>query len=210
MLRHSNIWLAIDRLAQERGLTTSGLARLGGLDPTTFNKSKRQAHDGRLRWPSTESIAKVLEATGATLGEFLAFAGDGTGIGSIRNLPLIGVDQVTGKGYFDDFGHPIGEGWDKIPFPELRDPQAFALEVMDDRLAPIYRQGDVLVVSPNAGPRRGDRIVARVRPNRFLFGTLVRRSALRLELTPLPRGEQELALPMERVHWVGRIIWCSQ
>ena len=41
MLTHSDIWNAVDRLAARAGLSASGLAKKAGLDPTTFNKSKR-------------------------------------------------------------------------------------------------------------------------------------------------------------------------
>ena len=63
MLSHSQIWTALDRLAARAGLSPSGLAKKSGLDPTTFNKSKRITPDGRPRWPSTESVAKALDAT---------------------------------------------------------------------------------------------------------------------------------------------------
>ena len=63
MLTHSRIWNAIDTLAETHGMSASGLAKKAGLDPTTFNKSKRIAADGRPRWPSTESVAKILQAT---------------------------------------------------------------------------------------------------------------------------------------------------
>src|SRR5262245_51339617 len=71
-LTHEWIWRAIDTLAERGGLSPSALARLAGLDPTTFNRSKRLTPEGRPRWPSTESIAKVLQATGTTLDEFAA------------------------------------------------------------------------------------------------------------------------------------------
>ncbi|WP_337232551.1 hypothetical protein, partial [Vibrio cholerae] len=67
---HESVWAAIDALAERHSLSASGLARRAGLDPTTFNKSKRYASDGRARWPSTESLAKVMEATGSTFDEF--------------------------------------------------------------------------------------------------------------------------------------------
>jgi hypothetical protein len=54
MLTHGQVWAALDRLAERAGLSPSGLARRPGLDPTTFNKSKRITPDGRERWPSTE------------------------------------------------------------------------------------------------------------------------------------------------------------
>jgi len=64
VLSHDKVWAAIDALASQNGLSPSGLARLAGLDPTTFNPSKRVAGDGRPRWPSTESLAKILAVTG--------------------------------------------------------------------------------------------------------------------------------------------------
>lgn len=71
MLTHVQIWNAIDRLADAHGYSTSGLAKRAGLDPTTFNKSKRFSGEGKERWPSTESVAKVLNVTGT---DFVAFA----------------------------------------------------------------------------------------------------------------------------------------
>ena len=75
MLTHNQIWGAIDALAARHGLSPSGLAKLAGLDPTTFNKSKRGGANGKLRWPSTESVSKVLSATGASLDEFVTLVG---------------------------------------------------------------------------------------------------------------------------------------
>jgi phage repressor protein C with HTH and peptisase S24 domain len=71
MLTHAQVWNAIDRLADAHGYSTSGLAKRAGLDPTTFNKSKRFSGEGKERWPSTESVAKVLNVTGT---DFVAFA----------------------------------------------------------------------------------------------------------------------------------------
>ncbi len=70
MLTHSHIWTAIDALAAKAELTPSGLARRAGLDATAFNKSKRMAPNGRPRWPSMESVARALNVTGVSLGEF--------------------------------------------------------------------------------------------------------------------------------------------
>src|SRR5579871_999914 len=80
-LTHEQIWSALDRLAARASLSPSGLARRAGLDPTTFNKSKRVTADGRERWPSTESVAKSLAATGATLDQFVALISDDAGDG---------------------------------------------------------------------------------------------------------------------------------
>ena len=76
MLTHAQIWTAIDRLAARAGLSASGLAKKVGLDPTTFNKSKRITPDGRARWPSTESVAKALAATGIGIDTFVSLIDD--------------------------------------------------------------------------------------------------------------------------------------
>jgi len=77
LLTHEQIWSALDRLAARASLSPSGLARRAGLDPTTFNKSKRVTADGRERWPSTESVAKALAAADASIDIFVELMGDG-------------------------------------------------------------------------------------------------------------------------------------
>jgi phage repressor protein C with HTH and peptisase S24 domain len=77
LLTHEQIWSALDRLAARAQLSPSGLARRAGLDPTTFNKSKRVTADGRERWPSTESLAKALAAADASIDIFVELMGDG-------------------------------------------------------------------------------------------------------------------------------------
>ena len=86
MLTHKQIWTAIDALAARHDMSPSGLAKLAGLDPTTFNKSKRGGANGKLRWPSTESVSKVLAATGATLDEFVSLVEGG--VARSRMVPL--------------------------------------------------------------------------------------------------------------------------
>ena len=71
MLTHQAIWRGIDMLAERNRLSASGLAKRAGLDPTTFNKSKRTTKQGKPRWPSTESLSKVLEATSTTMTDFV-------------------------------------------------------------------------------------------------------------------------------------------
>lgn len=73
MFTHGQIWQGIDRLASSHGYSASGLAKLAGLDATSFNKSKRTSPEGKPRWPSTESLSKVLAVTNATMSDFVSF-----------------------------------------------------------------------------------------------------------------------------------------
>ncbi len=209
MLRHSDIWNAIDRLARDRGLSPSGLAKKAGLDPTTFNKSKRKTRDGKERWPSTESLSKVLQATGASLNEFIAYVG-GLGTAAYQNIPVIGFAQAGTAGYFDDAGYPSGAGWEEIPFLNVGDPHAYALEVSGDSMEPVYRDGDVLIVSPAAETRRGDRVVLKARDGEVMAKILRRKTSYKFELSSLNTEHPDRWLAAEDVEWVARVVWASQ
>ncbi|MGE5502963.1 MAG: S24 family peptidase [Actinomycetota bacterium] len=210
MLKHADIWAAIDALARDHGLTASALARKAGLDPTTFNKSKRITREGKPRWPSTESVAKVLEATGATLAELVGYIDGRAPSRPAATIPLIGFAQAGDRGYFDDAGYPTGGGWDEIPFPEVGDQHAYALEVSGDSMEPLYRDGDRVIVSPAASVRRGDRVVGRTTHGEVIVNQLVRQSAKRIELASLNPAHPGRSLAAEEVRWIARILWASQ
>ncbi|MEE8189923.1 MAG: helix-turn-helix transcriptional regulator [Kiloniellales bacterium] len=210
MMKHADVWRAIDSLAEKYGMSASGLARRSGLDPTTFNKSKRITKEGKQRWPSTESISKVLTATGASLAEFVSHVGGNNGAALVQRIPVIGYAQAGSAGYFDDAGYPTGSGWDEVAFPHIGDPNAYALEVSGDSMEPVYRDGDVIIVSPGASVRRGDRIVIRTRGGEVMAKQLARQSARKVELTSLNRAHPDRVIDLDDITWMARIVWASQ
>jgi phage repressor protein C with HTH and peptisase S24 domain len=210
MLTHKQIWDGIDALAGHHDLSPSGLAKLAGLDPTTFNKSKREANDGKPRWPSTESIAKVLQATGSSLEEFVALVTREQGARALRFVPLVGFAQAGNEGYFDDAGFPAGAGWEEIAFPELGDPHAYALEITGESMLPVYRDGDRIIVSPAASVRRGDRVVVRTGRGEVMVKQLRRMSARRIELQSFNPNFEDRVFDLSEVSFIHRIIWSSQ
>jgi len=212
MLTHKQIWSAIDALAARNDLSPSGLAKLAGLDPTTFNKSKRGGANGKLRWPSTESVSKVLRATGATLDDFVMLVGrEGAATRSYsRSVPLIGMAQAGASGYFDDSGFPAGAGWDEIPFPELADEHAYALEITGESMLPVYRDGDRIVVSPSASVRRGDRVVVKSQTGEVMAKQLARHTAQRIELKSFNPAYEDRGFALSEIAFMHRIIWASQ
>ena len=208
MLTHKQIWNAIDALAARHGLSPSGLAKLAGLDPTTFNKSKRGSANGKLRWPSTESLSKVLTATGSSLDEFVGLVEGG--MARARRVPLIGMAQAGSRGYFDDSGFPAGSGWEEIAFPELADEHAYALEITGDSMLPVYRDGDRIVVSPSTNVRRGDRVVVKTQAGEVMAKLLARMTAQRIELKSLNPAYEDRSFALGDIVFVHRIIWASQ
>jgi phage repressor protein C with HTH and peptisase S24 domain len=209
VLTHAQIWNALDRLAERAGLSASALAKRAGLDPTTFNRSKRITPDGRPRWPSTESVAKALAATGTPVDVFVGLIGDGSGP-TTRAVPLIGFAQAGTGGFFDDGGFPVGKGWDEIAFPAVNDEHAYALEISGDSMMPAYRDGDVIVVSPAAPVRRGDRVVVKTKKGEIMVKELKRRTSKSIELQSINAAHPDRSLGVSEVVWIARIVWASQ
>jgi phage repressor protein C with HTH and peptisase S24 domain len=210
MLTHAQIWTALDRLAAVAGLSPSGLARKSGLDPTTFNKSKRITPDGRTRWPSTESVAKALAATGTTIDAFVQLIEESGRSTVKKTLPLIGLAQAGKVGTFDVSGFPAGQGWEEIRFPAVDDEHAYALEVSGDAMAPAYPDGTVLIVSPAASIRRGDRVVVKTADDAVTVKELKRRTARTVELRSIEPAPTERTLSARDVLWIARVVWASQ
>jgi phage repressor protein C with HTH and peptisase S24 domain len=207
-LTHGQVWTALDRLAERAGFSPSGLARRAGLDATTFNKSKRITADGRERWPSTESVAKALAATNASIDIFVQLIGDGPR--ASQSVPLLGLAQAGSGGFFDDSGHPAGKGWDEIALPSAHDDHAYALEISGDQMKPAYRDGDIIVVSPGTPIRRGDRVVVKTTGGEVMVKELKRRTTKTLELQSLNPAHVDRTLAADDVEWIARIVWASQ
>jgi phage repressor protein C with HTH and peptisase S24 domain len=213
MLSHRAIWDGIDALARRQGHSVSALAKLAGLDATAFNVSKRVSKDGRERWPSTESISKILDATGESFDSFL----NGTGAfmqmsdaPGMRTVPLLGLAQAGSGGFFDSAGFPVGQGWDEVALPTPGEAGIYALEIHGDSMEPLYREGDRVVVSPTQQVRRGDRVVVKTRDGEVMAKILARQSAKQVELHSLNAAYEPRILEMGEIEWIARIIWASQ
>lgn len=215
MLTHDTIWAGIDRLAKSFGYSTSGLAKKAGLDPTTFNKSKRIGPDGKARWPSTESLSRVLAITGASMADFVALITDDDSDTKRRakaTIPVIGYAQAGKNGFFDDAGYPAGDGWDTITISEFEagGSRAYALEITGESMQPLYRAGDRLVIVPGAAIRRGDRVVVKTNKGEVMAKELVRQTTSKIELKSFNPQHADREFPVTDIAWIARIVWVSQ
>ena len=212
---HDDIWLAIDQLAERAGFSTSGLARKAGLDPTAFNRTKRVSPEGKPRWPSTESTVKVLSVTGVSLGAFSALVETREytigGTQAARTLPLAGLAALLRGAAFDPDGRPTGTQWDEMCFPDAHpvDDHACAVEAEGHTLLPLYRDGDILVVSPSVPMRKDDRVLVKTRQGEILGGEMLRKTVQKLEIKPFSAAS-ERTLSADDVVWTARILWASQ
>ncbi len=216
ILSHERIWSALDALAREHALSASGLARRAGLDPTAFNKSKRRSADGRARWPSTESLAKVLDATGATLEDLLGLISGQQGetqrpaAERASGIPLLGLAQAGAGGYFDDAGFPSGQGWDMVEFPGAANRPVYALTVHGESMLPLYRHGDVLIVEPGAAVHRDDRVVVKTAQGEVMAKILHRSASGLMTLRSFNPDHPDRVVNNAEIEWVARVVWASQ
>lgn len=207
-MNHGDIWRALDALAASKNMTPSGLARAAGLDPTTFNKSKRQAPDGKPRWPSTESVSRALAAANASFDEFAALL-TGRPSGAGRAIPVVGMARAGKDGFFDEQGFPVGAD-ETVRFPDLGEDRVYALEIAGDSMEPVYRAGDIVIAQPGGAVRRGDRVVVRTRAGEVMAKVLGRKNEQTIELISLNPAHAKRELPVADIDWIARILWASQ
>lgn len=213
MFGHQKIWAAIDKLAETNGLSPSGLARRAGLDPTTFNKSKRFARDGRARWPSTESISKILTVTGSNYEEFYGHISTNASsrMGqSPHVLPVLGLAQAGMGGFFDDGGFPVGQGWEEVDLPMVTQEGDYALRISGDSMLPVYRDSDIIVVSAARKPIPGDRVVVKTMDGEVMAKVLVAENNDSITLMSFNPEHPTRKISHEAVEWVVCITWASQ
>ena len=214
MLKHEEIWRAIDRLASTFGYSPSGLAKKSGLDPTSFNKSKRFGPDGKPRWPSTESISRILGATGATMSDFVSLVQDidSNAPSSGLSIPVIGFAKAGAKGFFDEEGYPQGDSWDEVHFPDFdaKQDDVYALKISGDSMEPLYREGDILVVSPKPKVRAKDRVVLKTSNGEIMAKEVVKQNSSQVEIKSLNPSHENRKIPKKDITWMGRILWVSQ
>ena len=208
MFSHSQIWQALDRLAEANGLSASGLAKAAGLDATSFNKSKRATPNGKPRWPTTESVAKCLDATRTSLEDF---AGLLHGIQpSRRIIPRIDLDRAGDRGLFDNSGHPLADGWEETDIFRISDRHAYALRITGNALLPAYRDGDTVIVSPGSSLKPKDRVLVKTTGGDCVIRLLQRETATSTEFALVSPPHSTHIVDHHDIEWMARIVWLTQ
>ncbi|MFV0627150.1 MAG: hypothetical protein ACK5N8_07365 [Alphaproteobacteria bacterium] len=202
-MNHEIIWDAVDNLAKKNNLSPSGLAKKAGLDSTTFNKSKRKRPDGKNRFPSLESIQKIIEACNVSFEEFYNLSKKKEKEVSPSNIPYIEFSSFNKDNSLID----AKEYGKKIRFPDNRN-NLYAVEINQENSK--YKIGTILVATKNSETRRGDNIIVRMKQGNIHLGNFVRRTAKTIEIIDLSVNNEEWSLKIDDIKEINRILWISQ
>ena len=77
-------------------------------------------------------------------------------------------------------------------------------------MEPAYRDGTIILISPAASIRRGDRVVVKTREGEVMVKELKRRTAKTIELRSINEEHGDRSLPVRDVEWIARVMWASQ
>lgn len=198
MFTHDEIWAAIDRLADTRGLSASGLARQAGLDPTAFNKSKRISPNGKPRWPSTESLSKILAVTNCTMSDLLNLMNQGGN--AAKPIRMLAYTHIK-SGKLNE--KPVSGFAAAVQTSE----DSFAITIEDNLLHPLFGEGSVLIVDPSAKLKADDRVLLYSRKGGLQSGIVQSAQKRALSILLANDGFTATEFAENDLEWSARIVW---
>ena len=153
---------------------------------------------------STESLSRVLQAMNSDMPDFTSLLHSDNECPAVPRVPVSGLAQAGQAGFFDDAGYSVSAGWYTIDFPNLGDADAHALEVCGESMEPVYREGYIVIVSPNTSILPGDRVVANTARDKILTKELVKTSMSEVRLASINAVHTEIVLLRAKVVWISR------
>ena len=157
---------------------------------------------GLITWIAV--IAIVLVAIGLGVGVFFS--------GLIRGAEIVGQNPAL-----QNAGEEVREFVTDRTEVDGRDvlvittgEATYALEVAGESMLPLYRDGDIVIVSPTATCRKGDRVVVRTRDGEVMAKILEKKNTRSVELRSLNPDHRNRVFPVGDIDWMARIIWASQ
>ncbi len=167
----STMGAAIKRLREEHGWTQAELGERVGLDGT--NIARRERGSTKVKPAERQKFAR---AFGLSLNDFdnawRVFRTERTQGG--RGIPLINKVPAGEVQDYEEYGVDSGQGYEYLDYGDIRDDQAFALEIVGDSMQPRLNEGDRVVFS-YCDPYRDD---GKLKPGRIVFVRLAVGEAL--------------------------------
>jgi phage repressor protein C with HTH and peptisase S24 domain len=124
-------------------------------------------------------------------------------------IPIISWAQAGPDGFFAD-SFPAGSGFADINRPyDVTDPNAYALVISGESMAPKYEPGDIILVSPNMGVQTGDYAVVRLKDG-TVMAKRVREKNSHFIFESVNPDYPSVECAAEDVVFTHRIVWVKQ
>lgn len=171
---------------QEHEMLKAQVAKLRGI-------LKELMDNGLKEKPTREDLCGLL-------GDAAGGAGNLRTLGAGVTVPIINKVSAGYPHCLPDLDYPPSVADEYIRCPDVHDPQAFGARVVGDAMEPDYREGDIVVFSPNTPARDGDDCFVRFDqdgPTTFKRFYLDRDGAMRLQ--PLNNKYPAQSYPREKI-----------
>jgi phage repressor protein C with HTH and peptisase S24 domain len=178
---------------------------MSGLNSTSFNPSKRlRSEDGTGRWPSTESIAKVLKAAEMTWADFIAIleqtaATPAQPVGKlIIALASLIYPPYRGLKHFDEHGN------------DVHGRVSYIVNISNDTMSPIYRDGDMIMVSTGMEVKPNHRVLLYPKAGGVLIGKVIAKTEETINLESFQNSSELITIPQDEIAFIHKIDWLKQ
>jgi hypothetical protein len=201
MISQETFWGVFDEIAKRNGIALSAMSVQTGLDKTSLLPSKRH-HNGEMRWPSTETLARVLNGMGMTERELAEILAGNAITTYTTGVPATTMSRLISKKAFNDNGERKLDAWEVVDLP-IADSDTWV--VMVDRHQPDIRDNAQVMVSDKSEIRPGDRVL--VVSDAFTgFGKLRRQTATTTVIQDTETGDDHI-LQTPEVQKLSRVLW---
>ncbi len=208
-MESDEIWNAIDKLAKINNMSPSAMAKKAGLNSTTFNKSKRIGPDGKKRWPSFESINKLIVAFNISLLDFYNIANPKNPNQNTLWPNLLPVCNYSNlKNEKIEQNTFVTSDWPKTAFPG-RDENLYMLELDISNFEPFYNNGSNLIISKHTDIRKNDMVIIISKNGTVTIGKFFRQTMEYIELLPI-NAKASAKQSLSKIKMINRIVWASQ
>jgi phage repressor protein C with HTH and peptisase S24 domain len=176
------------------------IAVLLGKDKSTISKWRSS---GKIPAQAEKELKKILSEYGVRPADAFDIPPP------TSKIPIVSWAQAGPDGYFTD-SHIVGSGYGEINRPyDVTDPQAYALIVSGDSMAPKYEAGDILVVSPNRGAQIGDYAVVKLIDGSVMAKRVKEKNGS-FTFESVNPDYEPIVCRKEDVVFMHRIVWVKQ
>lgn len=199
MITQNTFWGVLDAVAERNGMALSTLGKRIGMDKTSLLPSKRVVN-GEMRWPSTKTLADVLNGMNVSVDEFAGIL-TGRKISFNEKLPAITLSSVmAGRAYRKD-GEKNDSAWEAIEHPMAEAMDVWVLIV--DRAMPGLKEGSKMFLRDNTEIRSGDTVL--VASENFSGIAKMRRMTATTTAVTSTANNEEILIPSNEVRHISRV-----